>query len=193
MSYIRRASSTTDRYGSVCYRIDGEFIRQASRTTDRYGSVCYRIDGEFIRQASSTTDRYGAVRYRIDGEFIRQASSTTDRYGAVLYRIDGEFIRQASGLDLINFASVQLANEPFDNSRKRVRDCGNGFWVLGCRTWRMIFSALPEMRKIKLLKVESNYRTDELQPGAEDRYMDKEIHRRFILANMGENEDEKKG
>jgi hypothetical protein len=57
----------------------------------------------------------------------------------------------------------------------------------------MIFSALPEMRKIELLKVESNYRADELQPGAEDRYMDKEIHRRFILANMGENEDEKKG
>ena len=44
MSYIRQARNINDRYGSVCYRIDGEFIRQASSTTNRYGAVCYRID-----------------------------------------------------------------------------------------------------------------------------------------------------
>ncbi len=91
-----------------------------------------------------------------------------------------EFIRQDSGLDILNFVQVQLANEPFDSSRKRVKKLDDLHGMLGCRTWRINFSYQEDIRFIKLEKVESNYRPEELLAGAEDKYMDKELHRKFI-------------
>lgn len=89
------------------------------------------------------------------------------------------FIRRESGLDLENFAAVQLANEPFDASRKRVKELDNNCWQLSCRTWRMIFTPVPQERRISVLEIVSNYTAGELLPGAEDRYNDKDIHRKF--------------
>ena len=100
--------------------------------------------------------------------------------------LSGKFLEQArfilreSGLDLGNFARVQLGNEPLDCSRKRIRNTGDGRWSLGCRTWKIIFLADPVLKKVTVLEVESNYRDDELEPGADDPYMDKDIHRKFI-------------
>ncbi|MBE6358425.1 MAG: tRNA (N6-threonylcarbamoyladenosine(37)-N6)-methyltransferase TrmO [Lentisphaerae bacterium] len=91
-----------------------------------------------------------------------------------------EFIRNLSGLDMVNFAGVQLANEPLDSSRKRVKPADNGTWILGCRTWRIRFTADSEKRRVVVDRIESNYTADELRPGAEDKYFDKEFHRRFL-------------
>ncbi len=99
---------------------------------------------------------------------------------------DDEFIRQAgfildnSGLDLFNFVRVQLGCEPLDSSRKRVKQINEKLWCLGCRTWRINFEPDALWRKIKVLNAESNYLPEELLPDAEDRYMDKDIHRKFI-------------
>ena len=96
------------------------------------------------------------------------------------------FIRQAgfildnSGLDLFNFAQVQLGCEPLDSGRKRVKQIDEKRWSLGCRTWRINFEPDMVLRKIKVVSVESNYLPEELLAGAEDRYMDKDIHRKFI-------------
>jgi hypothetical protein len=53
-------------------------------------------------------------------------------------------------------------------------------WILGCRTWRIRFAADPETRRVVVDRIESNYTADELQPGAEDKYFDKELHRKFL-------------
>ena len=42
-----------------------EYIRRASSLTDRYGQIVYRIDGQYIREANSSTDRYGQIRFYI--------------------------------------------------------------------------------------------------------------------------------
>ncbi len=96
------------------------------------------------------------------------------------FLVQAEFIRQESGLDILNFVEIQLANEPFDTSRKRVRQTDDCHGVLGCRTWRIVFSFQEVSRYIKVERIESNYAPEELFPGAEDRYMDKEIHRKFF-------------
>ena len=83
-------------------------------------------------------------------------------------------------MDILNFVEIQLANEPFDTSRKRVRQTDDRRGVLGCRTWRIVFSFQEVSRYIKVERIESNYAPEELFPGAEDRYMDKEIHRKFF-------------
>ena len=91
-----------------------------------------------------------------------------------------EFIRSESGLDILNFVQVQLANEPFDASRKRVKSVDGSHGILGCRTWRICFAFDKAIRLIRLEKIESNYSADELLPGAEDKYSDKEFHRNFL-------------
>lgn len=94
-------------------------------------------------------------------------------------------IRDLSGLDLKNFAMVQLANEPFDTSRKRIKKVDRIHWSLGCRTWKIIFCAGSGSKEIIVKKIVSNYRQEELLPGSSDPYSDKDFHRKFI-ASKGE-------
>ena len=91
-----------------------------------------------------------------------------------------DFILKNSGLDLVNFVRIQLGNEPLDSSRKRVKHIDGDHWVLGCRTWRINFSADIAQRKVYVSGVESNYSPDELRPGTADKYNDKDIHRAMI-------------
>ncbi|MBR7130379.1 MAG: tRNA (N6-threonylcarbamoyladenosine(37)-N6)-methyltransferase TrmO [Lentisphaeria bacterium] len=90
------------------------------------------------------------------------------------------FIMKESGLDLENFVRVQLANEPLDTSRKRLKMLDDEHYALGCRTWQIVFTADRAMQRVKVLEAVSNYRADELFPGAFDRYGDKDIHRKFL-------------
>ena len=90
------------------------------------------------------------------------------------------FIREASGLDLVNFAELQLAAEPFDGSRKRIRRQGDSAWSLACRMWRVIFTADPAARELSVSEVVSGYSAAELLPGGADPWGDKELHRRFL-------------
>ena len=100
-----------------------------------------------------------------DAEFIRHA----------------EFISNISGLDILHFCEVQLGNAPLDFSRKRITAVNGGAcFALGCRTWRAIYSCNERDNRVLLHRIESNYCACELTPGADDRYGDKEFHRRFI-------------
>ncbi len=100
-----------------------------------------------------------------DAEFIRHA----------------EFISKISGLDILHFCEVQLGNAPLDFSRKRITAVNGGAcFALGCRTWRAIYSCNERDNRVLLHRIESNYFACELTPGADDRYGDKEFHRRFI-------------
>lgn len=98
------------------------------------------------------------------------------------FAMQAEFILREGGVDLTNFVHVQLANEPLDASRKRVKQNDEIHWQLNCRTWKIIFVPDPEKKMVEILEVFSNYTPEELAPGAEDRYQDKELHRKFNRA-----------
>ena len=95
-----------------------------------------------------------------------------------------EFIYNSSSLDLVNLVRVQLGSEPLDSRRKRIKKTDDDLWALGCRTWQIIFSADQISRRVRVLEIRSNYSADELAEGAEDRYLDKDIHRKFIRLNQ---------
>lgn len=98
-----------------------------------------------------------------------------------------EFIFQHSALDLQNFCQIQLQHRPDDKSRKRleVDSCSAqaGSWILHCRTWKIFFQIDEEAKHICVSYVEGNYSANELLPGAEDPYSDKELHRLFLQQN----------
>ena len=89
-------------------------------------------------------------------------------------------ILELGGPDVVNFCRVQLRFNPFDRRRKRVAPDGGGGWQIGCRTWRINFSAELDERKITVCGVVSNYLPEELAAGAPDPYEDKELHREFL-------------
>ncbi len=89
-----------------------------------------------------------------------------------------EFIRAKSGLDLERFSQVQLAAEPHESERKRIRKTDNGY-AISCRTWSVFYSTDPETFTVMVSGIQSNYQPEELDPDAEDVYHDKDLHREF--------------
>lgn len=87
-----------------------------------------------------------------------------------------EWLRGQGGPDLENFCSVQLAFDPFNRRRKRVREEAEGGWSIGCRTWRIYFTVSG--KRLTVHSVRSHYTQDELASG-EDKYGDKALHRAF--------------
>ncbi len=95
------------------------------------------------------------------------------------FRKQAALIKELSGLDLESFCRIQLSHAPLDKQRKRITAVSDGNYALGCRTWQVIYCCDDLRRQVKLLGIRSNYRADELLPGADDRYKDKDFHRRF--------------
>ncbi len=89
------------------------------------------------------------------------------------------WLRENTGLDPENFTSIQLANAPFDASRKRLTQHEDGRWSIGCRTWRFFFTPL-EGKILRLQEITSNYAETELVCGTPDPYRDKDFHRAFL-------------
>ena len=122
--------------------------------------------------------------------FPGSAAGWRDRADAEAWRITFSpeamarivFLRDSGAPDLESFCRIQLGINPFDAGRKRVEVRGDGVCAIGCRTWRILFTADGAVRGIRVETVISHYRADELTPGAEDRYGDKELHRAFLAA-----------
>ena len=81
--------------------------------------------------------------------------------------------------DMFNFCTLQLSHAPLDSSRRRVTEIAPGVYELGCRTWRIKFLLCQDSRNIFIESIRSNYSAAELSPTSDDRYGDKELHRRF--------------
>ena len=77
---------------------------------------------------------------------------------------------------LRGFIVAQLEFDPLDHKRKRVVETSAGH-QLAYRTWRVEF---VDEDAIRVLVIRSGYTEDELADG-QDRYGDKETHRRFAL------------
>lgn len=92
-----------------------------------------------------------------------------------------DFIVQYGKLDLKNLAAVQLTSRPTDQSRKRLEFIQqDNEWILHCRTWKIHFAIDENALQISVRNISSNYSADDLQPGAVDKYLDKDLHRAFI-------------
>ncbi len=83
------------------------------------------------------------------------------------------------GPDLAATAKVQLGENPFATSRKRVvRDGARG--VLSVRMFRIHFTADAASRTITLDSVQSGCSPEELADTATDPYADKALHRALL-------------
>ena len=103
------------------------------------------------------------------------------------FATQNRWISENSAFDLESFAQVQLSRgnfskDVFDSSRHRLtideKACTG---VLAYRTFRIHFSYNEQERKVVLLRIASGYTADDLKPGAEDKYGDKDLHRNFLL------------
>lgn len=90
------------------------------------------------------------------------------------------FIAEHSSFDIKKFIELQLSINPLDNARKRLicLDEQQGRYQLAFRTWRIDFHCSAEQIMIEFLH--SAYTADELRTGSEDKYQDKELHRKFV-------------
>ena len=86
------------------------------------------------------------------------------------------------GPDLATAAAVQLRENPFDPSRKRVVVEGNA-GVLAIRLFRIHFAIDSESRTITLDCVRSGYTPEELADDT-DTYGDKALHRRLLAEDV---------
>ena len=96
------------------------------------------------------------------------------------------WIADHSVFDLLSFAQVQLSRgnfskDVFDSSRRRLTiDESAHTGVLAYRTFRIHFSYNESDRSVLLQRIASGYSAEELNPGAEDKYSDKDLHRAFL-------------
>ena len=96
------------------------------------------------------------------------------------------WIIEHGDFDLESFTRVQLSRgnfskNLFDSTRRRLTlDENTKTGTLAYRTFRIFFDYDEAARKVILRHVASGYVPEELKPGVEDRYGDKQIHRDFV-------------
>ena len=103
------------------------------------------------------------------------------------FAAQGGWIAEHSEFDLESFARVQLSRgnfskDVFDSSRRRLTIDENArTGVLAYRTFRIRFRYDESERRVMLESIASGYTADDLTPGAEDKYGDKQLHRDFLM------------
>ena len=130
----------------------------------------------YIPEADAFPDAAAGWRDKLD---IAQPEEWTLEFSD-LFLEKNAFLSEMDVPDLVNFCRIQLKYNPLDRKRKRIYISGSGSAELGCRTWRILFSCDESYRTVRVLNVRSNYTADELADVEQDRYNDKEIHRRFV-------------
>ena len=87
---------------------------------------------------------------------------------------------EANGLDCLrDFIHNHLEAEPLNARRHRLENRTPGGATLAYRTWRADFTCDSEHRTVRVTAIRSAYTGDDLS-SREDRYGDKELHRRFV-------------
>ena len=95
-----------------------------------------------------------------------------------LFREQAARILAWQGPDLAATARMQLAIDPFDATRRRVRHTDEG-GTLSLRMFRIDFAADESARTVTLTRIRSGYTAAELDEPA-DPHADKDLHRRFV-------------
>lgn len=94
------------------------------------------------------------------------------------FEVKAAFVRDRGGLDVLSTARVQLAQSPFDSSRKRVVRDTESSGTLSLRMFRLDFAVDEAKRQVLLQNLRSGYSADDLAR-ADDPYADKDLHRAF--------------
>lgn len=94
---------------------------------------------------------------------------------------DLDWLLRDGGLNLRAYARLQLQHEPENGERKRIatdpsREDG---YCLSYRTWRLFYLVEQGARVVRVDRVGSGYRAEDLASD-EDPYEDKDVHRRFL-------------
>lgn len=140
------------------------------------------IDGTPVLDIKPYIPRIDAFPDAVCGWVERQQS---DRWAVVAsphFSEQAAYIVGWGGPELATIADVQLRENPFDVSRKRVRVEG-ATGVLSIRMFRIYFVVDAETRVITLASIGSGYAEEELAEGTNDSYEDKALHRRFVEIN----------
>lgn len=90
-----------------------------------------------------------------------------------------EWLKEKANINLVNFARLQLEFYPKDDSRKRISINEDEF-TLAYRTWRISYGVDDEAKTVTIQNIQSGYTSDELN-AADDKYEDKELHKKFLL------------
>ncbi len=90
-----------------------------------------------------------------------------------------EIIQAWQGPDLAAIAVVQLQENPFDSSRKRVFLEGSS-GVFSIRMFRIRFACDATTKQITLDSIFSGYTSEDLADFSTDSYGDKALHRQFV-------------
>lgn len=91
---------------------------------------------------------------------------------------------EAHGVSCLGqFIRTRLEAEPLNAKRNRLvpdpqRPAGTP--LLAYRTWRVRFVVNEEVRVVRVEEILSGYRSEELAPGVQDVYADKQCHREFL-------------
>ena len=101
--FVRKARSTSDKYGDIVYYVDNDrFVRKSSSSSDIHGEIVYYFDNNgFVRRARSVSDKFGEIVYFIDDNgFVRRARSVSDKFGEIVYFIDDKgFVRKSRSVN----------------------------------------------------------------------------------------------
>ena len=174
----------------------GVFATRSPHRPNRIGLSCVEleaVDGLCLRvRGSDLLDRTPVLDVK---PYIPRADAFPDSRTGWLETVSPEewqveftpealadfgFIGAASGLDLAGFCRIQLGLDPLSPERKRLSVEADGSHTIGCRTWKVRFTADPAARRIRVLGAVSNYSPEELLLDAPDPYGDKALHRAFL-------------
>lgn len=103
-----------------------------------------------------------------------------------IFTEQNRWICENSEFDLLSFAQVQLSRGGFDKGvfdgtrRRLTLDESAKTGVLAYRTFRIDFFYDEKRKSVTLRQVRSGYGKEELLPGLEDKYGDKELHRGLV-------------
>lgn len=90
-----------------------------------------------------------------------------------------DWLRENSPFDILSFAKIQLSRGPFDTTCRRMEvDVQKCTGTLAYRTFRIDFCFETDAQEIRLCDIRSGYSKIDLE-SSEDRYGDKDIHRKF--------------
>ncbi|MCF0215245.1 MAG: tRNA (N6-threonylcarbamoyladenosine(37)-N6)-methyltransferase TrmO [Fibrobacteraceae bacterium] len=95
------------------------------------------------------------------------------------FSLQNQFLLENMGFNIFSFAVIQLAQGPYDTTRKRITLLKNA-GILAYRTFRVEFEFNETTRKIFLNKIRSGYTEEELKSDL-DPYGDKETHRKLNI------------
>ncbi|HEY8272556.1 MAG TPA: tRNA (N6-threonylcarbamoyladenosine(37)-N6)-methyltransferase TrmO [Pseudobdellovibrionaceae bacterium] len=99
---------------------------------------------------------------------------------SIAARLQVGFLRERGLSQLQDFILNQLEYDPINRDKKRVSAVQDHF-VLAYKTWRVQFTVDEEKLEVTVVKLFSGYSEADLAPAAADPYLDKNIHREFLV------------